>query len=226
MNCTGCGRELRIETDGIVTVRRACCDERALKCVHSKRGKPCEHVVQVRVAPYDANEIIASFCKEHANMDLYDDSFPDDPPPPPQSAAKPKASAKVPAESTPSAPKQKKTPEPFKSYEPTDFKQWYQRIDMPHYACETCKAVWATNGPSERCPRCDGMKTKRTGDVTILDMTRTMFLADGVDTRRVEGDVLHDTKTVKINPDVQPDILVLHGYNTIPGSKPLPEEKP
>jgi len=227
MNCLQCGRGLRLDTDGVITVRRACCDERNLKCVRAKRGSPCGHAVQVRVAPYDANEVIAAFCKEHADMDLYDDSFPDDPPPPPQTPAKPKGSPKVPVEKAPSPPKETKEKAPFKSYDPPAFQQWYQRIDMPHYACETCKAVWATNGPSERCPRCDGAKTKRTGEYTILDMTRTMFLADSVDLRRIEeGNVAHDTKTTKIEQGQQPDILVLHGYNTLPGAKPLPEEKP
>lgn len=224
MNCQSCGRELRIETENGIRARRACCDERLLKCTKAKRGTPCQHVVQVYVSPYNGSEVISAFCKTHANMDLYDDSFDDEAPPPPQKTKAPPRESKASPEAP--APKAKKEKEPFKSYDPPKYQNWYRRVDLPHYACDGCKIVWATNGPSERCPRCDGTKTRRTGEFTIIDMSRVSFLGEHTETTRVEGDTLVRTNNTKMDGVPIPDVLVLHGYNILTETRPEPEKEP
>lgn len=77
--CKTCGKELRVETDGIVSVRAPCCGEKKIVCGKNKRKDPCGSTVQVQVDPYDSREVVVAWCSKHANDELMEIVKPPDP---------------------------------------------------------------------------------------------------------------------------------------------------
>lgn len=77
--CKTCGQELRVETDGIVSVRAPCCGEKKLVCGKNKKKDPCGSVVQVQVSPYDSTDVVVAWCSTHANDELMEIVKPTEP---------------------------------------------------------------------------------------------------------------------------------------------------